>query len=247
MNEVMKLIQHHRSVRSYTDQEISKELLTSILQVSQSASTSSNLQAYSIIVVRDKEKKSKLAELCGNQRYIEECPVFLAFCGDLSRIDYCGTKHGRKAYLDNTEPFLMASVDAALLAQNVLLAAESEGLGGVFIGGIRNNSQEVSDLLKLPDLVYPVFGMCIGYPEPSKLPGVKPRLPLEAIVHDEEYIEAKKEKYIEEYDRTMLDYYRNRPQSARDESWSAYVSKVYEKPKRMHLKEFLEKRKFGLK
>ena len=92
-----------------------------------------------------------------------------------------------------------------------------------------------------------VFGMCIGYPDHSKLPGTKPRLPLEAIVHEEEYSETKKEKHIEEYDRTMLDYYRNRPQAARDESWSAYVSKVYEKPKRMHLKGFLENRKFGLK
>ena len=247
MNEVMKLMENHRSVRSYTDQEIAGELLTSILKVSQSASTSSNLQAYSIIVLRDKEKKSKLAELCGNQRYIEDCPVFLVFCGDLSRIDYCGEKYGRKANLDHTEAFLMTSIDAALIAQNVLLAAESEGLGGVFIGGIRNNSQEVSDLLKLPDLVYPVFGMCIGYPDHSKLPGTKPRLPLEAIVHEEEYSETKKEKHIEEYDRTMLDYYRTRPQAARDESWSAYVSKVYEKPKRMHLKGFLENKKFGLK
>ncbi|MGN1401983.1 MAG: oxygen-insensitive NADPH nitroreductase [Bacillus sp. (in: firmicutes)] len=247
MNSVLQVMSNHCSIRKFVTKDIPKEVLLEILKAARWASTSSNLQAYSIIVVKDQEKKSNLATLCGNQKYVAECPVFLVFCGDLSRVRYASETYQKPAHLDYVEPFLVASIDAALLAQNVMLAAESSGLGGVYIGGIRNNSQQVSELLNLPDYVYPVFGMCLGFPDETAVPGQKPRLPLEAIIHEEEYDEAKLEAVIEEYDEITEEYYRNRPSAARNQSWSEYISNIYKEPKRVHLKEFLGKKGLGLK
>jgi hypothetical protein len=106
------------------------------------------------------------------------------------------------------EQFVTATVDTALLAQNVLLAAESLGMGGVFIGGIRNDPQTVCDLLAIPDQAYPVFGMCLGWPAHDPPP--KPRLPVEAVLFDDRYPEKHDRAVLDEYDRVTNHYYLNR-------------------------------------
>lgn len=241
----MEVMRNHRSIRKFTSKDITPELLTEIFETSQWASTSNNLQAYSVIVVKDQLKKEQLATFCGNQQHVEDCPVFLVFCADLHRISLSNELENQPGYLDTVEPFIVATVDATLYAQNVLLAAESVGLGGVFIGGIRNAPNNVCESLNIPDYVYPVFGMCLGYPEPNHLNEQKPRLPLEAVVHQENYEKERQKELIRNYNAIMTEYYETRSSGKRKQTWTEYVSDVYKSPKRTHLRGFLERKKLG--
>lgn len=245
MNFLMEVMEKHRSVRQFTEKDVSNDLLKRVFEVSQWASTSNHLQAYSVIVIREKEKKRCLAELCGNQAHIANSPVFLVFCADLNRIKISHDLESKSMNLNLVEPLLVATVDTALFGQNVLLASESLGLGGVFIGGIRNNPHEVCHLLNIPEHVFPLFGMCLGYPETVN--EQKPRLPINAVVHTEEYDHAKLPGFIQEYNNTMKQYYENRTSAKRSQTWTDYVSEVYKEPRRVHMAEFLKEKKFGFK
>lgn len=245
MKTTIEVIQQHRSVRKFLQKDIEQGLMQQILECSQWASTSHHLQTYSVIVVRSEEKKQALAGLCGNQAHVAECPVFLVFCADLNRIKLSHDLEQKPQVLDTVEPFIVANVDTALYAQNVMVAAESLGLGGVFIGGIRNQSAEVCELLNIPDYVYPVFGMCLGYPDPGKINEQKPRLPVTAIVHEEQYENEKQLGEIEKYNQVMKHYYETRSTGKRSQTWSDYVSETHKQPRRAHLREFLEEKKFG--
>lgn len=141
-----------------------------------------------------------------------------------------------------TEQLLVATVDTALMAQNVAVAAESEGLGICYIGGIRNSPQKVSDLLSLPDHVYPVFGMCLGYPDHQ--PDVKPRLPVEAILKEDGYSDDCQQ--VAAFDNTMQAYYQTRKGGNRDSSWSQSLTPLFDTKLRPHMRDFLVKRGFKL-
>lgn len=245
MKTALEVIEQHRSVRKFLQKDIEQKVLQQILESGRWASTSHHLQAYSVITVRNKEKKHALAELCGNQVHVKECPVFLVFCADLNRIKLCHELEEKPYVLDTVEPFLVATVDAALYGQNVLLAAEALGLGGVFIGGIRNQSAKVCELLTIPDYVFPVFGMCLGYPDLAKINEQKPRLPLTAIVHEEQYVVENQVAQIEEYNQVMKNYYETRSTGNRSQTWSDYVSETHKGTRRAHLRGFLEEKKFG--
>jgi len=248
MNEVIALLKNHRSIRKYSDRQVGREQVEEIVSAAQMASSSSNVQAYSVIAVTEQAGKDKLAELCGNQGYISECPVFLVWCADLSRLKAAAERHlpaGAETYESSVENFIVATVDAALAAQNGAVAAESMGLGIVYIGGIRNRSQEVAELLGLPELVYPVFGMCVGYPDQE--PGVRPRLPLEAVLHWEGYNAERSESGVRAYDETMVKYLRERTGGAKDTPWSVLMAEKLAQPARLHMREFLRRRGFGLK
>lgn len=175
MNPTIELLKSHRSIRKFKDQKIPRELFEDLIRAGQCAATSNHVQAYTIIHVVNPESRRKLAELAGGQTYVESCSDFLVFCADMKRATESAAKAGAEVIRGMTEQLLVASIDTALIAQNVVVAAESEGLGICYIGGIRNNPQEVSNLLKLPEHVYPVFGLCLGYPDQQ--PEVKPRLP----------------------------------------------------------------------
>ena len=260
MNEVLKTMTAHASVRKYASRDIPRDLLSEILKSAQQASTSANMQAYSVVVVRDKAKKEKFAELCGSQPWIARCPVFLVICPDLHRLQKVCIRQGYELIDKYIELFIAVTVDAALYAQNILLGAESCGLGGVMIGGIRNNPEEVSALLKLPEKVYPLMGLCLGYPGYS--PMLKPRLPMETVVHFEEYDDSQLAAQLDEYDnimrRTGLYEGRRRkipspkgkevPDS--EYSWSEHIARwlASDSPEflRPHLRRFLLSRKLGL-
>ncbi|KAG1663432.1 NADPH-flavin oxidoreductase [Nymphon striatum] len=210
-----------------------------IILCGQAAASSSFIQAYSVIRVTNAESRIQIAEAAGGQRWVEEAPEFLVFCADLKRIEVACIAQGAGALEGNTEHFLAASVDVALMAQNILLAAESMELGGVFIGGIRNDPQLVSNLLDLPDQVYPVFGMCIGWPAID--PDVKPRFPVKTILHQESYAEHKVEAQVESYDSQMKAYYQSRSGKTRASNWSEQTAKAVQDKKREHLLGFLQK------
>jgi FMN reductase (NADPH) len=249
MNEAITTILNHRSIRDFKDKQLSNEQIKTIVACAQAASTSSFIQAYSIIGIKDKDKKRKLAEIAGNQEYVAENGHLFVFCADLSRHELIGEVEGKDVLpsIESTEKFMVSLIDAALAAQNAAIAAESMGLGICYIGGIRNNLEAVKVLLKTPDRVIPLFGMTIGYPE--KINDQKPRLPLEHVYHEEEY-EQDKDVYLrqlQDYNQTISRYYEQRTGGKRKDTWSEQMANMLEKQTRMYMKEFVQKNKMDLR
>lgn len=187
-NDTLDLILSHRSVRAYTAEKIPANALETIVAAAQSASTSSNLQVWSVVAVEDEARKNRLADLAGGQQHIRDAPLFLVWLADLARLENIARDQGRDAAgLPYFEMFLTGAVDAALAAQNAVVALESLGYGSVYIGAIRNKPEEVAKELALPPHVFAVFGMAIGRPDPNVPTGVKPRLGQAAVLHREQY------------------------------------------------------------
>ena len=204
-----------------------------------SRTSSSHLEFFAgstIIRVKNKSTRESLARLAGNQPYVESAAEFMIFCADLKRAgNYC--KEYEKPFEgDYTEHFIIATVDVALMAQSLVTAAESVGLGICYIGGIRNNPVDVSKLLELPIGVYPVFGLCLGYPDQD--PEIKPRLPLSVILKDEVYNERGDQDQIREYDEKIRDYYRTRTGGGHGISWTEQVATLLSEKSRPHMKVF---------
>ena len=245
MNETVKLLKDHKSIRKFKDQLVEDDKVKTIIECAQSASTSSFIQAYTIISVVNKENRKNIAHLAGDQIYIEQCPLFLVFCADLDRSKNSCELSNKTIAEVNTEAFILATVDATIAAQNALIAAESLGLGGVYIGGLRNNPSEISKILKLPSGVYPVFGMCLGYPNHN--PDVKERLPIDVIFKTDVYNTDGDSKKIEEYDAHISAYYEKRTKGKRTDTWTNQVSSLMSKSQRPHMKDFLDNQGFKMK
>lgn len=244
LSETVSLMQNHVSVRRYTTDVIPKEHLLEIIRAAQGAPSSHFVQAYSIIHVTDQEKKNKIAELTGNQKQVSDCSDFLLFCGDLKRLEYACKKHGIAIEHDTLENFMVAVIDTALISQNAITAAESLGYGGCYVGGVRNNPGQISELVRLPDKVFPLFGLCLGVP--AKRNEVKPRLPLEAIIHENEYNEEKYLALLDEYDQIMNDYYKARTSNNKETNWTKTMADFMKEKRRMHMREFIEGKGFSL-
>jgi nitroreductase len=245
MNETIRLLQSHRSVRKFTDQTVSQAIVDELVKCGQSAATSAFIQACTVIQVEDRENREQLVQLAGNQPYIASAARFLVFCADMNRLKMACDMHEAEMLSGFTEQFITATVDCALFAQNVIIAAQSLGIEGVYIGGIRNNIQPVTDLLDLPQLVYPVFGMCLGYP--AQNPEVKPRLPVPVILKQDRYDDSAEVDRITEYDEQVREYYKTRTGGNKDDSWSQQIADMLVKEARPHMKGFLESRGFILK
>ena len=197
VNDMIKVMQAHASVRNFTLDKIPADTLKLIIDAGRAASTWKNFQSYSIINVHTAETKAKIFEL-QPQKSIKNAANFLVFVGDLNRAEKATKLHTDQFFPEGTENLLISSVDASLAAQNVLLAAESLGYGGVFVGLIREQAAELSAVLNLPDYIYPLFGLALGVP--ARQNDVKPRLPYEAVVFDERYQEQS-EEVIKAYDQ----------------------------------------------
>ncbi len=243
MNPTIEQLKSHRSIRKFIDQPVSRELLEELIRAGQGAATSSHVQAYTVIHVKNAENREKIAELAGGQSYVATCGAFLMFCADMKRPTEAAERTGARVVRGMTEQLLVASVDTALMAQNVAVAAESEGLGICYIGGVRNNPQQISDLLGLPDHVYPVFGMCLGYP--AHQPDVKPRLPVEAILKEDSYSDDHAQ--VEAFDATMHAYYQSRKGGNKESNWSNNLTPLFDTKLRPHMRDFLVKRGFEMK
>lgn len=205
---VLETLLAHHSVRKYLSTALPDGTLELLVAAAQSAATSSNLQTWSVVAVEDPARKAMFAELCNNQKHVAQCPLFLIWLADLGRAATLGQE--REAVIeaiDYSDIFLAAIIDAALAAQNAVATAESLGLGSVYIGGIRNHIERVAAELQLPPMVTPVFGLCIGYPDPSETASVKPRLPQAAVLHRETYSWAQQKPAIETYDKTLKAYF----------------------------------------
>jgi nitroreductase len=220
------LLKSHRSVRRYTDQPLPDGLLEKLIACGQCASTSSNLQAYSIIHIADPDRKNEIAALCADQKQIYQSAAFLAFCADLHRDHLAFELHGGKRFDDDyIEAIMIAAVDAALVMQNVAVAAEAHGLGICMIGAIRNNPIAVGKLLKLPKHVFAVSGFCVGYPDPEYPTAVKPRLPQPAVLHRDRYLnDDAMLVHAQTYDQTMTEFYNEQGLHDRDPRWTRVMS-----------------------
>ena len=210
----------HRSVRAFTDQPLPEGTVQAMVAAAQSAATSSNLQTWSVIAVQDPARKAKLSEWSNNQAHIRRAPLFLVWLADLSRLDRVASQRAEHAdahrYL---EMFLTAALDVALAAQNAVLAAEALGLGTVYIGALRNRPEDVVAELKLPPLVFPVFGMCVGHPDPAQPAGIKPRLAQPVVLHQEAYGADNEAGAISGYDVELRAF--QRAQAMPEVDWSA--------------------------
>ncbi|MEJ5241382.1 MAG: NADPH-dependent oxidoreductase [Anaerolineales bacterium] len=250
-NPVLEVIHRHASVRHYKPDPLPKELIETIIRAAQRASTSSNLQAWSVIAVTEAERRQRLAALCGDQQHIAEAPLFLAWCADLARLDRVCELRGYKQVTNYVENFLVAALDAGIAAQNAALAAESLGLGICYIGAIRNRPEEVIELLALPRLTFPIVGMTVGWP--ARTPRQKPRLPLEAVLHWETY-QRKQDEALLAYDREMAEsgIYANRqvaigePKNVKIYGWMEHSARRVAQAQRTHLRRVLQQQGFEL-
>jgi len=247
-------IYRHVSVRKYKEDPVPNEMIGTIVAASQRSSTSSNLQVWTVVAVTEKSKRARLMELCGNQKHILQAPVFLAWCADLSRLDRVSALLGYEQIAGYVENFIITSMDAAIAMQTAALAAESLGLGMCYIGAIRNNPREVINLLELPELVFPVCGMTVGWPDESPLQ--KPRLPLEAILHWESYGVEGEEALLRKYDQEIIatGIYGDRQVpvpgkegETRQFGWMERSAKKVSRPLRVQLSDILAEQGFKLK
>ena len=199
----------HRSVRSYRPDPVSDETLTALIAAAQSAPTSGNLQLWSVVAVRDEVRRTRLAELAGEQDFIKQAPLLLVWLADLARARHVTEQIGQASSegADFVEAALLGFVDVALAAQNAALAAESLGLGTVFVGAIRNRPLEVAAELELPANVFPVFGLTVGHPDRYDETSVKPRLPQEAVLHHERYALEPQAAHVDAYEELLNRYY----------------------------------------
>ncbi|QKJ86562.1 Oxygen-insensitive NADPH nitroreductase [Paramixta manurensis] len=234
MTPTIELLRSHRSIRAFVDKPIPADWREAIIAAAQSASSSSFLQCSSIIRVTDPEMRNTLVTLTGGQAYVAQAAEFWVYCADFNRhLQICP-----EAHLGMAEQLLLGCVDTALMAQNAMVAAESLGLGGVYIGGIRNNIEPVAELLALPKYVLPLFGMCLGWP--AQQPDLKPRIPPQMLVHENHY-QAVDPAVLADYDRHLIEYYTTRDSNRRQESWSEHIRKTIIRENRPFILDFLHK------
>jgi nitroreductase len=203
-NETIAGLLDHRSVRGYKPDPVPAGTLETMVAAAQSAATSSNMQWTSIVVVTDPARKKQLAEIAGNQKHIEQCPLYLCWVTDMSR--NAGIGRAEKTEFQTMpwlETFLVASIDVALAAQNAVVAAESIGLSTVYIGAMRNDPERVAGLLGLPPQCFVLFGLCVGYATDAARGEVKPRLGQAVVVHHERYDASNAEALRKTHDEEM--------------------------------------------
>lgn len=206
-NETLATLLSHRSVRAYRSDPVPEEALELAIAAAQSGASSQNMQMWSVVAVEDRARIVRLAKISAAQGFIEKAPLFLAWLVDLARLGLAADERGvETAALHHLEPFIIATIDATIAAQNAVIAFESLGLGTVYIGAFRYEPEAVIEELRLPAHVAPIFGMCVGYPDPAAPAGVKPRLSPSAVLHREHYRLSHQREAILAYDAKMHEF-----------------------------------------
>ena len=253
---IYNLISSHASIRSYESKKIPDEVLQRILNAALRASSSGNMQAYSIIVTTEPGLKQELLAPHFGQTMVTEAPVLLTFCADFFRMRQWLLQNEAPENFDNLMSFMIASIDAILASQNTALAAEAEGLGICYMGTTLASAADIAKILKCPKNVVPVVGFSLGYPKEK--PECRDRLPLSAIVHRETYqaysIEDIHHIYSEKESAGFKRYLENPALKKRiDDVGAKNLAQVYTKAKytrESHLKyskdlfEFLQEQNF---
>ena len=245
----LETILNHRSIRKFTKQPIDAATFEQLIEAGMAGSSSGFLQSASIIRVTDPERRYDIRRICADAQqakdgekyghpYVEQCAELLIFCMDNHRHQTLVPN----AQIDWTEVTIVGAVDAAIMAQNLLLAAESIGLGGVYLGSIRNDIRRMGDILKLPQGVVPLFGMALGYPDQN--PAMRPRLPKALVVSTNQYEPADKSA-LDQYNQTVADYYAARGQAGSD--WLQTIESYLDKPVRPEVLPYLNQQGYAKK
>lgn len=193
----MEIINKHVSIRKFKDREIEQQLLESIIYSGTRASTTGNMQLYSVVVTRNQDMKNKMAPFHFNQPISKNAPVLLTFVADFNRFSkWCEYSKAAPGY-DNILSFTTAAIDALLVAQNVCIAAENNGLGICYLGTTTYTANEIIKVLKLPKLTFPITTIAIGYPDEE--PELTDRIPLNGVIHHETYNDYTEERISEIY------------------------------------------------
>lgn len=250
--DTLALLAGHRSVRRYRPDPVPAELLRLLFGCALSAPTKSDLQQADIIHVADPGKRRRIVAHLTEMPWILDAPVFLVFCGNNRRIRRIGEWRGKPFANEHLDHFMNAAVDAGLVMMNFITAAEAAGLGTCPISAIRNAIDIVSNELGLPEGVFPVAGLCVGYPA---APGhISPRLPLEVTVHTDRYDESRLEQQVDGYDRRRHDHHPYAKQrrlkrfgEADFYGWSEDKARQYAEPERSDFGDYIRRQGFSLK
>ena len=251
LDELARMAEH-RSHRKFSDQRVAPGLLRLLFECALSAPSKSDLQQADIIHVADRAKVKAIADSIPDMPWIANAPVFLVFCGNNRRIRQIGDWRGKPFANEHLDHLLNAAVDAALVMMSFIRAAEAVGLGACPISHVRNHPRELSRLLELPDAVFPVAGLCVGYPaEPGR---ISARLPLEVTVHVDRYDESGVKEKIDAYDRrrhALAPYrrqrYADRYANVDFYGWSEDKARQYSVPERADFGAFIRSKGFSLK
>lgn len=209
-NDVIAHLLSHRSVRAYRRDPLPAGTIEILVAAAQSAASSSNLQLWSVVAVADGNRRAQLAKLAGGQQHIADAPLILLWIADLARAhDIAARGEAPVEGFGYLESFLVAALDAALAAQNAVVAAETLGLGTVYIGALRNRPEDVAALIDLPANAAVVFGLVVGWPDADRPTSIKPRLPQAAVLHHERYALKPQRGAVDSYDATSRDFQRS--------------------------------------
>ncbi|RAH84583.1 Nitro/flavin reductase [Aspergillus japonicus CBS 114.51] len=249
-NPVLETIWRHKSIRHFLPSPLPDDALETLIASAQSASTASMLQTWSVVAVQDPSRKAAAAQLSGNQDFIRQAPLTLFFCADLHRLTNVSEWEGQAGTaLEKTDMFIMSTIDAAVAAQNVALAAESLGLGICYVGGARNNAAELCELLALPPRVVALFGMAVGWPDlAAQAPDIKPRLPMQEVLHRERWDGSHQRENVERYNASLGAFYEWHQMFGRH-TWAKFVAGMLasgELDGRERIGQVLRDRGFGL-
>ena len=244
-------ITNHHSHRSFESHPVNGDLLRLLLACALSAPSKSDLQQADVVHVADRVKVDAITALIPDMPWIAKAPVLLVFCGNNRRIRQIGEWRGKPFANDHLDHFMNAAVDAGIVMTTFIRAAEAVGLGCCPISAIRNRPVEVSDLLELPDWVFPVAGLVVGYPDLPRQ--ITPRLPLEVTVHTDRYDESRVKEQIEAYDRrrhALQPYRKQRSFRRYGEApfygWSEDKARQYSVPERADFGAFIRAKRFKL-
>lgn len=249
-DELARILEHS-SHRRFQPRTVEPALLGTLFACAFSAPSKSDLQQADVIHVADRAKVGAIADLVPDMPWIAKAPVFLVFCGNNRRIHHIGEWRGKPFANDHLDHFMNAAVDAAIVMTTFIRAAEAAGLGTCPISGVRNRSQELNALLELPDWVFPIAGLCVGYPaEPGR---ITPRLPLDVTVHTDRYDETGLAAKVDAYDRRRhaLQPYRKQRRlerygEAEFYGWSEDKARQYAAPERADFGAYIRRKRFGL-
>jgi len=249
MNETLRTILSHRTCRRYSDQPVTDETLNLLLACAQSAPTKSNLQQYSIVVVRDPDLRQRLGALVPSMTWLATAPVALVFLGDVRRIRQLAEMRGHDYKNNNADTFMNAAVDSALAMQNLITAAESIGLGTCPVSYVRNRIDELAEILNLPDGVFPISGLTLGFRADAGYTAM--RLPQNIVVHHDRYDDTGLAEDIVDFDDRGHERFALPPEKQRHTdkygelekcTWSENVTRQLSLPERAGFADYLRRR-----
>jgi FMN reductase [NAD(P)H] len=244
---------NRRVIRKYKTNPINEQTMALLLSAAQSAPTKSNLQQYSIVIIRDPEVRNAVSELVPSMPWVRNAPVIAIFLGDVRRIRRLAEIRGHTYQNNNADTFMNATVDAALAMQCFITAADYLGLGTCPISYVRNRIDDLAEILDLPDGVFPISGLCVGFPDDAGY--VSMRLPQKVVVHQDLYNDDDLETDVKDYDDRNHERFALTPTKQRHTdkygvlekcTWSENVARQLSLPERAGFADYLKRKGINL-